>query len=306
MNLYRKIVLLLALSVLVDYSYAQQDPQFTQYMYNTMTVNPAYAGSQGHSVITLLGRTQWVGFDGAPDTQTLSFDSPLNWEGVGLGVNLMNDKLGPTNEIYADVNLSYTIKTSEEGRLAFGLKGGARFWNINRNKLTAQNQGALIGDLNVKNKVFPTVGAGVYYYTDKYYLGVAVPNILSAEHYDENSNIIAKERFHFFGIAGYVFDLSDRIRFKPAALVKAVQGAPLSVDVSANFLFNEKFHAGLAWRWDDSISALLGFQFNKRFHIGYAYDLTTSPYKVTNSGSHELFLKYHFLRPEAIISPRFF
>lgn len=305
MNLYKKIVLSLALCVIVD-SYAQQDPQFTQYMYNTMTVNPAYAGSQGHSVITLLGRTQWVGFDGAPDTQTLSFDTPLNWSGVGLGINLMNDKIGPTNEIYADINLSYAIQTSEEGNLSFGLKGGARFWNINRKKLYAQNQGALYGDLNGEDRIFPTMGAGIYYYTDRYYLGVAVPNILNSEHYDENTNTIARERFHFFGIAGYVFNLGENTKFKPAALVKAVQGSPLSVDVSANFLFDNKFHAGLAWRWDDSISALLGFQFNDRFHIGYAYDLTTSPYKITNSGSHEILLRYHFFRPDAIISPRFF
>ncbi len=303
MNLYKKIVLgLLLCSGVLS---AQQDPQFTQYMYNTMTVNPGYAGSQDHTVITLLGRTQWVGFKGAPDTQTLSVDTPLGWKNLGLGVNLMNDMIGPTQEIYADLNLSYTIHTSEVGRLAFGLKGGARMMNLDRSKLDPREE--LTTQLNsLDNRFFPTFGAGIYYYTNKYYIGLAVPNIIDTKHYNENANSVSKERFHFFGILGYVFNLSERTKFKPAALVKAVQGSPLSVDLSANFLFNNKFHAGIAYRWDDSISALLGYQINDRFHIGYAYDLTTSPYKVTNSGSHELMLKYHFLRPDIVISPRFF
>ncbi len=304
MNLYKKIVLVLLFSVIIE-GYGQQDPQFTQYMYNTMTVNPAYAGTQGHSVITLLGRTQWVGFDGAPDTQTLSLDTPLNWKNLGLGLNLMNDVIGPTQEIYADLNLSYTIRTSEEGNLAFGLKGGVRMFNLNKSKLDPREPLTVQLDY-LDKKFFPTFGAGIYYFTKKYYLGLAVPNIVNSKHYNGKTKEIARERYHFFGIAGIVFDLSDKVKFKPAALVKAVEGAPLSVDLSANFLINNKIHAGLAWRWDDSISALLGFQINDKFHIGYAYDLTTSPYKVTNSGSHELLLRYHFLKPDVVISPRFF
>ncbi|MBS9773838.1 MAG: type IX secretion system membrane protein PorP/SprF, partial [Tenacibaculum sp.] len=159
---------------------------------------------------------------------------------------------------------------------------------------------------NIKNKFLPTVGAGIYYHTYKWYVGLSVPNFIRSEHYRDDKRDVSLERMHFFLIAGYVFDLSESVKFKPAALLKAVSGAPLSLDVSANFLFNERFRAGVAWRWDDSISALLGFNITRSFLIGYAYDLTTSNYSVTNSGTHEIMLRYEFLREGAMKSPRFF
>ena len=286
---------------------AQQDPQYTQYMYNTMSVNPAYAGSKGYGVITAIGRTQWVGFEGAPNTQNISYDTPIGYSGLGLGVNLMNDEIGPSKEIYLDANLSYTIETGEEGNLAFGLRLGGRFLNIDWSKGKADKDEPIFGE-NV-NKFLPTVGAGIYYHEPEWYVGLSVPNILRIEHYDENladTQTTAVERMHFFFIAGYVYDINEDIKFKPAVLVKAVSGAPLSLDVSANFLFNEKFRAGLAWRWDDSISALLGFQASDRLLIGYSYDLTTSNYNVTNSGTHEIMLQYELLRNTKFRSPRFF
>lgn len=306
MIFFRKIFFVLLLGLFSASSFAQQDPQFTQYMYNTMTVNPAYAGSQGHSVITLLGRTQWVGINGAPNTQTLSFDTPLNSRGLGLGVNVMNDEIGPAQEIYVDANFSYAIEATDVGRLAFGLKTGLRHLNVDVSKLNPEKQ----SDVNLVNvnKVFPTVGAGLYYYTNKYYLGIAVPNMIKSKHYKETikGGDIASERFHFFAIAGYVFDLNDNLKFKPAALLKGVSGAPVSLDVSANFLYNERLYAGVAWRWDDSVSALLGYQVSDRFHIGFAYDLTTSEYRPYNNGTYEVLLRYEFRKPNVIISPRFF
>lgn len=302
--------ILIAFLMLSSIVYSQQDPQYTQYMYNTMSVNPAYAGSRGHTTITALGRTQWVGLDGAPDTQTLSYDTPLGYSGVGLGVNLTNDRIGPSSEIYLDVNVSYTIRTSEEGNLAFGLKLGARHLSIDWSKGTALQQVRAF-DTNV-SKFLPTIGAGVYYYKPNWYIGLAVPNIIRTDHYDDTivtnnfgSGDVAEERMHFFAIAGYVFDLSESIKFKPAALAKVVSGAPLSIDVSANFLFNEKFTAGLAWRWDDSISALLGFQAKRSLYIGFAYDLTTSNYSNYNSGTYELMLRYEVFK-QVLKSPRFF
>lgn len=287
---------------------AQQDPQFTQYMYNTMSVNPAYVGSKGHGMIVGLGRTQWVGFDGAPDTQTLSYDTPLGNTRVGLGANLVNDKIGPSSETYLDANVSYSIETGDEGNLALGLKLGGRLLNIDWTKgRSRDNDQAFIHNIN--NKFLPTIGAGVYYYTPKWYAGLSVPNFLNSEHYDETKRLTyqtAIERMHFFLIAGYVFDLNESIKFKPSALLKIVRGAPLSLDVSANFLFNEKFRAGLAWRWDDAIAVLLGFQATKSLHIGYAYDLTTSNYNVTNSGTHEVLLRYELIKDARMKSPRFF
>lgn len=286
---------------------AQQDPQYTQYMYNTMSVNPAYAGSSGHTIINLLGRTQWVGVDGAPGTQTLSYDTPLGYSGVGLGVNLTNDKIGPAREIFLDINASYRVKTSDEGNLSFGLKLGARHLNVNwdRGLIRNREDKRLKGNIN---RFLPTIGAGVYYYTNNWYLGGAVPNIIRTEHYDDatSGGDVAEERMHFFFIGGYVFDLNETIKFKPAFLTKAVSGAPLSLDVSANFLFNEKFTVGAAWRWDDSISALLGLQATENLHIGFAYDLTTSNYSNYNSGTYEVMIKWEIFKELTMKSPRFF
>ena len=294
-------------TLLSMYSYGQQDPQYTQYMFNTMSVNPAYVGSRGHGMINLLGRMQWVGVEGAPDTQTLGYDTPLGYSGVGLGLNLVRDAIGPATETYLDANVSYTVRTSEEGNLAFGMKLGGRFFNVDWNKGIYRDK----EDMRLSepiNRFLPTIGAGVYYYESNWYLGVAVPNILRTEHYDDaiDGGSVATERMHYFVIGGYVFDLSETIKFKPAFLTKIVSGAPLSLDVSANFLFNEKFRAGLAWRWGDSISALLGFQVSDSMQIGYAYDLTTSNYSNYNSGTHEVMLRYEMFRGAAMKSPRFF
>ncbi len=288
---------------------AQQDPHYTQYMYNTMSVNPAYVGSRGHATITALGRTQWVGFDGAPDTQTLSYDTPIGYSGLGLGINLVNDKIGPSHETYLDGNVSYTIETGEEGNLAFGLKLGGRLLNVDwslGNISDGGNDDAF--NQNIVNKFLPTIGAGIYYHESDWYIGLSVPNFLSQEHYDADNVIgeTAVERLHFFFIAGFVLDLNESIKFKPAALLKAVSGAPLSLDISANFMFNEKFRLGAAWRWGDSIAALLGFQASESLYIGYAYDLTTSNYNVANSGTHEVLLRYEIFRQEKMKSPRFF
>ncbi len=289
--------------------HAQQDPQYTHYMYNTISVNPAYAGSRGHATIQALGRTQWVGFKGAPDSQTLSFDTPLG-KNVGLGINFDNDFLGPAHEMYLSVPVSYTLKTSENSNLAFGLNLGGRLLNVDFSKGQYKEQ-ADESFQNINNKFLPTFGAGVYFYKPTWYVGLSIPNFLQRDHYQSDLNAgklkIAEEELHLFLIAGMVFDLSDDIKFKPAALLKAVKGAPLIVDVSANFLFFEKFRAGLAWRWDDSVAGLLGFQATKNLLLGYSYDLTTTNYRVTNQGTHEIMLRYEFLNERITMkSPRFF
>lgn len=306
MKLKHLCTLIFLVQILINAN-AQQDPQYTQYMYNTMSVNPAYAGSSGHTIINALARTQWVGVEGAPDTQTLSFDTSLGFSGVGLGINLTNDRIGPANEFFLDINASYTVRTSDEGNLAFGLKLGVRHLNVDWNKglVKDQDDKSLTGNIN---RFLPTIGAGIYYYTSNWYLGTAIPNFINTDHYDDSNNggDIAKERMHLFLIGGYVFDLNESIKFKPAFLTKIVNGAPLSLDVSANFLFNEKLTAGIAWRWDDSISALIGLQASKNLHIGLAYDLTTSNYSNYNSGTYELMIKWEIFKELAMKSPRFF
>ncbi len=289
-------------------TFGQQDPHFTQYMFNTMSINPAYAGSRGQPVITALARKQLVGFKGGPNTQNLSYDSPLGSSGLGVGVNLMNDKIGPSNEIYFDFNLSYVIKTSDLGKLSLGLRLGGRILNIDWSLGSVIEDESLFEN-NISGKFLPTVGTGLYYYNESWYIGLSVPNILKSEHYDavlEREAITAVEKIHFFLISGYVFDLNESVKFKPSALLKFVSGTPLSLDVSANFLLDNKYRAGIAWRWGDSISTLFAFQITESFLLGYAYDLTTSNYNIANSGTHEVMLRYELLDLLNFRSPRFF
>jgi type IX secretion system PorP/SprF family membrane protein len=288
-------------------SYAQQDAQFTQYMYNTININPAYAGSRGNLSVFGLYRTQWVGLDGAPETSSFSVNTPLG-NNVGLGVSLVNDKIGPTNENNISADFSYSIQTSATAKLSFGIKGSANLFNLDPSKLKPENQGDSQFQ-NFKNKFSPNIGAGIYWHTDKAYVGVSVPNFIQANRYDDNEVAIFKEQINYYLIAGYVFDLDhyETIKFKPALLTKIVEGSPLQVDASANFMFNDKFVIGLAYRWSASVSALAGFQITDSLYLGYAYDRETTKLVNYNSGSHEIFLRFEFLNKHGrITSPRFF
>lgn len=285
---------------------AQQDPQYTQYMYNTMSVNAAYAGQRDVLSATALYRTQWVGIDGAPQTITFGIHSPLKNERVGLGLNIVSDKLGPAQETSIDANVSYTVPFNASGNLelSFGLKGGLHLLDTDWSKGIFRNPDNLFND-NI-NLVSPTLGAALYLHSDKWYLGASVPNVIATEHYDDFQESISTERLHYFLIGGYVFDLSENTKLKPAFFVKGVTGAPLIADLSVNALFNEKFTLGLAYRWDDSVSGLLGFQFNKGLFIGYAYDATTTALNNYNSGTHEVMLRFELQQIGRILSPRFF
>ena len=272
-------------------SYGQQDAQFTQYMYNTININPAYAGSRGAMSIFALHRTQWVGLDGAPTTNAASINTPINNSNLGLGVSFVNDKIGPTNENTISGDLSYTIPTSENFKLSFGMKATANLFNLNVDKLNPADQGDPQFQ-NLRNVFTPNVGAGIYYHSDKAYLGLSVPNFIQTNRYNDNQVAIFKEKINYYLIGGYVFDLSYDIKFKPAFLTKLVEGSPLQVDVSANFMFIEKVVVGVAYRWSAAMSAMVGFQVTDGMYIGYGYDLETTNLENYNSGSHEIFLRY--------------
>ena len=300
----KKIKLLLSVLVLVSSSvvFGQQDPQYTQYMYNMTILNPAYAGSQGVGSIGILGRTQWVGVDGAPQTFTVSANTPIG-NNLGLGLSAIHDEIGPAVEDNLYMDLSYTIRTSEVGRLAFGVKAGFTFLDVRRFSTADQND---VRNIPI-NQTSPNFGAGVYYYTNNFYLGLSAPNFLETRHIDGSRGNVttASEKMHYFLTSGFVFDLSESLKLKPSAMVKAVSGAPLSVDLSANLLINETFELGLSHRLDDSVSAILGFQVNQDFRIGYAYDHTITRFGTFNSGSHEIMLLFNFNRRN-LKSPRFF
>lgn len=292
--------------------YAQQDAQFTQYMYNTVIINPAYAGSRQSMSIFALHRAQWVGLDGAPVTNTVSVNTPINGSNVGLGLSVVNDKIGPSDENNIALDFSYSIPVFENYKMSFGLKASANLLNIDFTKLNAYPGTAPIYEENVDNKFSPNIGVGFYLHSDNTYVGISAPNLLETQHYDKQagsgaSSHIATEKINYYLIAGHVFDLSPSVKFKPSVLTKYVEGAPLQVDLSGNFLINEKFVAGLAYRWSAAMSAMVGFQASPSWFIGYGYDFDTTVLASYNSGSHEIFLRYElFNKYDKIISPRFF
>ncbi|MFG0592377.1 type IX secretion system membrane protein PorP/SprF [Myroides odoratimimus] len=286
---------------------AQQDPQYTQYMYNTNMINPAYAGSRGTLNVFGMYRTQWVGLDGAPKTANVSVSTPLGESGLGLGVNFTNDRIGAMDENNISVDLAYAIDLNADYKLAFGLKGTANLLSVDYTKLNIHNPTDPVSQENLNNKFNPNIGAGVYLYSDKAYVGLSVPNFLTTDRYDDNDITTMRQKMHFYLMGGYVFDVSENLLIKPAALVKAVSGAPLQVDLTANFLFYDKFTLGGAYRWDASVSALAGFQVNDNLFVGYSYDFETTALKRYNSGSHEIFLRFElFNRRSTINAPRFF
>ena len=307
---YKNLLLLLALVFCAGTMvFAQQDAQYTQYMYNTATVNPGYAGSRGNLSIAALHRSQWVGLDGAPVTQTLNVHSPVGYSGVGLGLSIVNDNIGPTSETNADIDFSYTLLLSDEAKLSFGLKASAHLLDVRFSEL---NQIAPDNTLSqdIDNKFSPNFGAGIYYHNDKFYAGLSVPRFLQTTHFESGSApSTAAERMNFYLITGYVWEINPFLKFKPTLLTKAVQGAPLQVDVSANFLMSDKFVLGAAYRWDAAVSGMAGFYISEGFFAGVAYDRETTELgsAVFNDGSFEVILRYDFITTKGQLkSPRFF
>ena len=304
----KKLILLFFTVLIAQQISAQQDPQYTQYMYNMNIINPAYAGiSEGLSVGALY-RSQWVGLDGGPETFTFNIHSPVGKQ-LALGLSVISDKIGPVEETNAYVDASYTIPLGMETRLAFGVKGGFTFHDI----AIAESQITLV-DLsdpffaNAINETTPNIGAGVYFYKpNKYYISISVPNILNGVHLDANGTKIGSESEHLFTAAGYVFDLSENFKLKPHALLKYAFDAPVSYDLNANLFMYDLVEFGVGYRLDDSFSAMINFQVTKDLRIGYAYDAIRSGLDIVTNSSHEVFINYDFnFSSKVSRSPRYF
>uniref|UniRef100_UPI00404AB86C PorP/SprF family type IX secretion system membrane protein n=1 Tax=Flavobacterium sp. TaxID=239 RepID=UPI00404AB86C len=286
--------------------FSQQESQFTQYMYNTTLINPAYAGSR--DVLSIFGqyRTQWIGLNGAPETTAFSIHSPINLTNVGLGFSVINENIGPTNDATISGDFSYTIPTSERFKLAFGLKASVSLFSLNANELNIfQPEDPTIQNISAKGT--PNIGVGLYWYSDKAYFGMSSPIFFERTRYNDNDFAIYEEKLTYYLMGGYVFDLQEDWQFKPAFLVKNTYGAPMQVDVSANFQAFEKITFGGAWRNSGTFSALVGFQLSPTLFLGYGYDAETTKLARYNSGSHEFFIRFE-IPPvlKKIVSPRFF
>ena len=286
---------------------AQQEPQYTQYMYNPSVINPGYAGSLGYGSLFSLYRTQWIGLDGAPKTLNLNYHQPLENTNLGLGGSIMHDEIGPSTTTNLGLDISYTIPFENESRLAFGVRAGGQLLNIDYTKLNHYNPSDVSFRSNISNQFSPNIGVGLFYYNENSYIGLSVPMLLETKTYDEFAYSDVNRRQHYYLTGGKVFDLSYNVKFKPAFVAKMVAGAPLQLDLTGNFLINEKFTLGMAYRWSAALSGLVGFKVSDRLMIGYGYDRETTRLSNFNSGSHELFLQFDLFKiNQHIETPRFF
>ena len=302
-------------------SEAQREPQYTQYVNNIGSFNPAYVGTVDKFQLVGLYRTQWVDIPDAPKTIRFGVNIPFANEKAGLGFNIVNDELGPTTQTILDIAYSYQVNLSEETKLSFGLNAGGSLYDVDFSRGNFQIDNEPLLSTQQLNEFYPIVGAGLFLYAEDWYLGASVPNVLNGVVEGEINNVIDDEKqFNFIG--GYVFDLSESLRFKPAFLANYTDGLPVNLNLSANFLIRDTVTLGASYRLDNAVSGLAGFQISQGVFIGYAYDYNTNGLGDFNQGSHEVILKFSFNKkedrdnkkkankakgkPKQIDSPRFF
>lgn len=290
---------------------AQQDPMYTMYMWNTLAVNPGYAGSADLFTITGLARQQWVGLAGAPSTQTITAHTPLPMESLGVGLSVVNDKTGPVSNTVAYADVAYRLRVNAESRLAFGLKAGVDLMQLRLGGLQNVDVNDPLFGQDLTSKARPNFGFGLYYWNKKAYIGLSAPKLLEHDRFEADiaSSVVSavRQRRHYFLIGGYVFDFSRDVKFRPSFLVKAVEGAPLQAEASLMFLLREKLWLGGAYRNQDAVSAVIAYQISDQFKVGYAHDFTTSALRSYHSGTHELMLSYDLrFNKEKTLSPRYF
>ena len=273
---------------------AQQDPMYTQYMYNMSVVNPGYATDSGSMSFGALYRMQWVGAEGGPTTGTFFAHSPLA-KNVEVGLSVVHDDIGDVVQetgVFAD--FAYVVKINETNKISFGLKAGASFFNTNFDGFIYSDDLPDAAFANNLSKTFPNVGVGTFYFGENYYLGLSSPNLLTSKHLEKDQGIVRTgvETIHYFFTGGYVFNLNENLKFKPAFMARVAAGTPLSMDVTSNFLINNKVELGAAYRVEDAVSGLVNFRISPSLRIGYAYDYTVSNLGRFNSGSHEIMILF--------------
>ena len=284
---------------------SQQAPQYTQYMYNTAVINPGYTGTSGNLEANLLHRSQWVGLDGSPETQSFTIQGRMGQK-IGLGLSALNDNIGASNDVKINGHFAYQIQTGYFTKLSLGINAGVDILSIDWSKGTYSDGMDPVFSENL-TETRPIFGFGAFFYSDQWYLGLSTDNFINSKVYKDNESTVADRKSHYYFMGGYVMDMGPDVIFKPALLTKFVSGAPLTVDISANFLINEKVNVGLSYRYDDAISILAGFHFGKKFFVGYAYDYSITGLDNYNDGSHEIILKYTvFNKNKRALSPRFF
>ena|SRR5690554_301227 len=293
--------------------YGQQQPLSTMYMWNQLILNPAYAGSRDAITASAVWREQWVGLDGAPSTQVISLHSPLPGDNIGLGLTIENDNIGPSNNTGVWGDFAYRIQTGEKSKLSFGLRAGFGVYQASLRDLDNIDSNDPVFNKNVESNFMPNFGFGAYYYGDRGYVGISSPTLLENE-LNSGRNPSGKaqdiDKRHYYLMGGYVFNLSQDsagVMFKPSAVVRMVEGAPVSFDLSANFLIKQKLWLGAAYRYQDAVAAIVSFHFTEHLQAGYSYDFGTSNLRSYHNGSHEIMLTYDFFKREVKTkNPRYF
>ncbi|MDT0605635.1 PorP/SprF family type IX secretion system membrane protein [Croceitalea rosinachiae] len=322
MSIGLKYKIILIASIVSTLSWAQKEPQYTQYMYNIGSFNPAYVGSVETTEIMGLYRAQWIDIDGAPRTLRFGTNIPLGNEKMGLGFNVINDELGPVSQTYIDIAYSYEINLSDDSWLSFGIDAGGSTLSVDYSKGNFQNPGEPLLFGQEQSNFYTTIGAGLFMYSDDWYIGASIPNFLTNGIYNDEVATLVEDKVQYNFIGGYVFQISDSSKFKPAFLINYLNGAGTTLNLSANFLFMDAFTIGTSYRFDNAVSGLAGFQVSPSMFLGYSYDYNTNALGEFNSGSHEVILKFYLGRggndfnkeknkklkgkPKQIDSPRFF
>lgn len=285
---------------------AQQEAQITQYMDNMIYFNPAYAGSREALNATLLHRQQWVGIDGAPVTQTFALHSPLKYESVGIGFSALNDRVGPLNQTWLNADFSYSLRfKNHDGRLSFGLKGGVNFVNANLSQLTTTEINDPNFAQNYQNQILPNIGAGIFYHSNQWFAGAAVPRLVNNN--PEVGELEFDDRQHYYAMFGGYFSVNRMLKIRPSALYKMTTGAPFAFDGSMAFIFYDQLWLGTNYRFQESAGGFVQYMLTEQLKFGYSFDISINKLMRHNFGTHELLLSYDFyFKKKGVISPRYF
>jgi len=303
----KRLLIFATFTTVLFVSKAQQEVMFTQYMHNEVTINPAYAGSHDVVSLTALYRHQWVGIEGAPRSMSFNGHTPLRNEKIGIGLSIIGDQIGVTDNIHFYGSGSYRIMLSKTMKMQFGLQMGGTSTSADLTSLKTEDGNDPLFQQNTTTTMSPNFGGGIHLENEKFYFGFSVPQLLTNTLEVEGEKLLEQTR-HYFLTTGYVFDISERWKAKPSLFLKMVPGAPLEADITANAILDEKYWFGLAYRTGDAVSLLLMLQANEQFRVGYAYDFPlVNDLRQQSSGSHEIVLNYRFsFSKNKVLTPRFF
>jgi len=307
---YIVVVIMVALLLLPGIrSHAQQDPIYTQFLSNMLMVNPAYAGSKGMLSLNAMSRTQWVDFEGAPQTYTFSAHTPFTVYNIGLGINFLSDEVGPVCQKGVYIDYSYTIGFGQNHNLSMGLMAGFNSHEVNLTELDVNDGNDPSFQEDINRSLLPNFGVGLYYFTSKLYMGISVPKLIRNDINGNNSSSenLSRQELHWFYMGGCLFELNEMVKFKPFFFAKAVRNSPISLDLNAHIILYDRLWLGAMYRISDSFGGICQLQITDQIKVGYAYDLTTSEMRYYNGGTHEVMVTFDFdFGGKRIRSPRYF